>query len=189
MTPSLDPQRLDPLRLDPQRVDEARLEVDPAYRFAFLAAYVGLDERDRALIRASRAQLRPRMPALLEAIRGRLLGWSNTARHFGAAAPAMVTVHLQGYVDMLLRLREDDDLGAYLARVGRAHGPDGGDPAVVVPLVQVDALLGFIADQVLGEVSTLDLPEARRLEAMRAWSKLLWIQADLFHWDAARRAR
>lgn len=169
-------------------IDEHALERDPAARFQFLAAFIGLTEADRALIRASRPHLQPWMDTLMRAIEGRLLGFSNTARHFHGAAPAMVTVHLRAYVDALLRPREQETLAGYLAQVARAHGPDGGDPVVIVPLVAADALLGFIADQVIGAVAALDLPEARRLDAARAWSKLLWIQADLFHWEASRSA-
>lgn len=173
--------------LNSDDVDEVRLESDAAYRFGFLAAYIGLDETDRALIRASRVYLQPKMPELLAALQDRLLGWSNTRRHFAGQPPAMVTVHLAAYVDHLLRIRDDDDLSLYLERVAGAHGPTRGDPGVVVPLVQLDGLLGFIADQVIGAVGAMDLPEPRRLGAIRAWSKLLWIQADLFHWEADQR--
>lgn len=175
------------LPFDREHIDEARLETDAAYRFGYLAAYVGLDETDRALIRASRVYLQPKMPELLAALQDRLLGWSNTRRHFAGQPPKMVTVHLAAYVDALLRIRDDEDLGLYLERVARAHGPTRGDATIVVPMVQLDGLLGFIADQVIGAVGAMDLPEARRLGAIRAWSKLLWIQADLFHWEAGRR--
>ncbi|MBK9366486.1 MAG: protoglobin family protein [Deltaproteobacteria bacterium] len=174
---------------EPQAVDVARLEGDVAYRVAFLTAYVGLTEVDRALIRASRPHLTPWLDALMVAIEGRLLGFSNTARHFDGLPPAMVTVHLRAYVDTILRPRDEAQLAAYLDHVARAHGPDGGDPRIVVPLVEVSGLLAFITDQVIGAVAELDLPVERRFAAARAWSKLLWIQADLFHWDAARRAR
>lgn len=182
------------LRVDPDAVDEARLAVDPAYRFAFLAAFVGLTPADRALIRASRAHLEPWMPTLLARLRARLLGFSSTRRHFAGRPPEAVAVHLGAYVDTLLRLRDDEELGRYLAWVAEAHGPEAGDPPVAsptiaVPLVQIGALLGFVADEVTGAVAALDLPETQRLAAIRAWSKLLWIQAEMFQWRAAAGPR
>ena len=173
------------LTLDPETVDEARLETDPVYRFAFVRQYVGLSDADLALVRASRALMAPLVPDLLAAVHGRLTGWACTRRHF--RSDELVTVHLRGYVESLLLLRGDEALGPWFARVAGAHRADAGDPAVSVPLVQIDALLGFIADQVIVAITGLALSPERTIAAIRAFSKLLWVQNDMFQWRYARR--
>ncbi|MCC6524197.1 MAG: hypothetical protein IT373_16170 [Polyangiaceae bacterium] len=172
--------------LDPELVDEARLETDAAYRFAFVRQYVGLTDEDLALARASRSLMARMVPELLAAVHGRLTGWAATRRHFHD--DALVTVHLRGYVESLLLLRGDDAQALWFERVARAHTPEAGDPMVSVPLVQIDALLGFIADQVIVGIDRLELPPDRKIRAIRAFSKLLWVQNDMFQWLRARRA-
>ena len=69
--------------------------------------------------------------------------------------------------------------GGSLDEVGATHRAHSGSRHVDVPAVQVNALLGFIADQVVRTVVELDLPLRQRVRAIRAFNKLLWIQNDL----------
>jgi len=163
-------------------VDEARLERDIAYRFRWLAEFIGLTDRDLRIIRAARPLLTPLIPDLTERIRARMFAWESTRRHFlrdGQVDPAIVGAHLGGYIERLLELAGDDRMGPYLDRVGAVHRRTAGDPTIDVPLVQVDALLGFIADQMIAVIADMSLPETRKIDAIRAFSKLLWIQNDL----------
>lgn len=163
-------------------VDEARLETDIVYRFNWLAEFIGLTERDLRIIRAARPLVTPLIPELTERIRARMFAWEATRRHFlrdGQVDPAIVGAHLGGYIERLLALAGDDRMGPYLDRVGAVHRRTAGDPDIEVPLVQMDALLGFIADQMIEVIAEMELPEARTIDAIRAFSKLLWIQNDL----------
>jgi len=71
--------------------------------------------------------------------------------------------------------------------VGKIHTPDAGNAEIVIPLVQMNALMGFVADAVNNVILTADLDEATRARAIRAFSKLLWIQNDLItrHYQAS----
>jgi hypothetical protein len=48
-----------------------------------------------------------------------------------------------------------------------------------VPLVQMNALMGFVADALLATILSLDLDATMKVAAVRAFSKLLWLQNDL----------
>jgi hypothetical protein len=48
-----------------------------------------------------------------------------------------------------------------------------------VPLVQMNALMGFVADAFIATIVGLNLPREAEVKALRAFNKLLWIQNDL----------
>jgi len=50
-----------------------------------------------------------------------------------------------------------------------------------VPLVQMNALMGFVADAVNATILGFDLPAETKTAAVRAFSKLLWLQNDLIN--------
>lgn len=152
---------------------------DPAARFRALADFIGLTEQDLKLIRLARRFIGPMLPALTEDIAAKLLGDPDTRRHFehdGPAHPERVGRHLRRYVEGLLSLAITEDLPAWLAAVGPAHGPHRGDPRVQVPQDQLDAMLGYIADRITAAIGEAELPFERRLAAIRAFNKLLWVQ-------------
>lgn len=62
--------------------------------------------------------------------------------------------------------------------VGKIHTPLAGSKEIDVPLVQMNALMGFLADVLLDALMQLPLEESSRFQAIRAFSKLLWIQND-----------
>jgi hypothetical protein len=70
-------------------------------------------------------------------------------------------------------------MNAYLDMVGKIHTAKAGNPDVVIPLVQMNALMGFVHDALIGLIFTLAAPECRRVALARALTKLLWIQSDL----------
>lgn len=70
----------------------------------------------------------------------------------------------------------------YLNRVGAIHTPAAGSPTLDVPLVQMNALMGFVADAVNATIlEAPELPLETKVAAVRAFSKLLWIQNDLIN--------
>jgi hypothetical protein len=67
----------------------------------------------------------------------------------------------------------------YLDFVGKMHTPKAGSAEIDVPLVQMNALMGFVADALLATILGLDLDGATKVKAVRAFNKLLWLQNDL----------
>ncbi len=61
------------------------------------------------------------------------------------------------------------------------HTPKAGNPHISVPLVQMNALMGFVADAVNATILGSALPADAKTSAVRAFSKLLWIQNDLIN--------
>jgi len=67
----------------------------------------------------------------------------------------------------------------YLDFVGKMHTPKAGNPHLNVPLIQMNSLMGFVADAVNATIMGFDIPNDAKTAAIRAFSKLLWIQNDL----------
>lgn len=162
---------------------EARLEHDLAHRFSYLASFMGLTERERALVRAARPALRHRLDHIVEQISAAMLSSPAMLRHFaldgGEVQPQRLERHLRAWIEGLISLAREPGLAAWMDRVGAMHRASAGDPRVDVPRVQMNALLGLLSDLILSEVQGLDLPADKRFEIARAFSKLLWIQNDL----------
>jgi hypothetical protein len=69
----------------------------------------------------------------------------------------------------------------FLDAVGAMHTPNFGSPRINVPLVQMNALLGFVADALNATILSLDLDREAEVRTLRAFSKLLWLQNDLIN--------
>jgi hypothetical protein len=92
--------------------------------------------------------------------------------------------HLGRYLEALVTRLYDAKTVTYLDMVGKMHTDKAGNADLRVPLVQMNALLGFVADALTATILGLGLPaEARTL---RAFGKVLWIQNDLIgqHYQA-----
>jgi hypothetical protein len=68
----------------------------------------------------------------------------------------------------------------YLDWVGKIHTPKAGSKSVNVPIVQINSLMGFVADAITNTIFSLNLPRDIEIATIRAFGKLLWIQNDLF---------
>ena len=77
----------------------------------------------------------------------------------------------------------------YLDLVGKMHTPQAGSAELDVPLVQMNALLGFVADALTATILNLGLERACEQRTLRAFNKLLWLQNDLInrHYQAAEK--
>ena len=181
-----------------QIIDEARLETDSQYRFEYLAGFMGFGPDDAALIQASAPLLGPLIPELVEKTYEKLLSYDATARHFvprqaGYEGPLPTGVanltqthpqirfrkeHLSRYFMQLLGRSYDGKMVQYLDMVGKMHTPKAGSKEIDVPLVQMNALMGLLADTLLDALSQQPLDVATSLRTIRAFQKLLWIQND-----------
>jgi hypothetical protein len=61
------------------------------------------------------------------------------------------------------------------------HTPKAGSKELDVPLVQMNALLGFVSDALTSTILSLGLERAVEVKTLRAFNKLLWLQNDLIN--------
>jgi hypothetical protein len=75
----------------------------------------------------------------------------------------------------------------YLDLVSKMHTPKAGSRDLDVPLVQMNALMGFVADALVATIFSLGLDRETEVRTVRAFNKLLWLQNDLItrHYQAA----
>ncbi len=189
-------------------IDEGRLESDLEYRFHYLAEFMGFGEEDIEVIHGAAPALAPLVPALVDAVYDKLQGYDSTWRHFlprqhgyeGSLANRLEDLemdheviqfrkqHLGQYLKALVTRTYDSKMVGYLDMVGKIHTPKAGSRELDVPLVQMNALLGFVADALNQTILGLGLERDREVRTLRAFSKLLWIQNDLInrHYQEAR---
>lgn len=184
-----------------RHIDESRLETDLGYRFTYVTEFMGLDGEDIRAIHAAAAYLAPVVPGLVDAVYDKLATYDATWRHFvprqaGYDGPVPDSVdaltmdheqiqfrksHLQRYLVRLVTADYDADMVRYLDVVGEMHTPGKGSERINVPLVQMNALLGFVADALHATIFSLALPREEETCTIRAFSKLLWVQNDLIN--------
>jgi hypothetical protein len=184
-----------------KHIDEARLETDVAYRFGYLAEFMGFGEEDVTAIHGAAPLLATLVPALVDAVYDKLHRYDATWRHFvprqhdyeGPLPENLAALgmdhelirfrkqHLARYLVNLVSKPYDGKMVAYLDMVGRMHTPRAGSGAVDVPLVQMNALLGFVADALTEAILGLRLDREHEVRTLRAFNKLLWLQNDLIN--------
>mgnify|MGYP006416375471 CR=1 FL=1 len=184
-----------------EHIDEGRLETDLEYRFSYLAGFMGFGEEDIAIIHGAAEVLGPIVPQLVDAVYDKLFSYDATKRHFvprqsgyEGELPENIDAleqdheqiefrkqHLGRYLVALVTKPYDGKLVAYLDMVGKIHTPKAGSKALDVPLVQMNALMGFVADAFLATIASLGLDHDAEVRTQRAFSKLLWLQNDLIN--------
>ncbi|AUX39178.1 hypothetical protein SOCE26_005600 [Sorangium cellulosum] len=182
-----------------KHIDEKRLESELEYRFAYLVEFVGFGEEDVAAIHGAALHLAPRVEALVDAVYEKLFLYDATKRHFvpkqhgyeGNVPRDLSSLtldheqirfrkaHLRDYLVRLVTHAYDAKMISYLDMVGRIHTTKAGNPEVVVPLVQINALMGFVSDALLQTILSLGLDRDAEVRTLRAFNKLLWLQNDL----------
>ena len=178
---------------------EPKLESDLAYRFQYLAEFVGFGEEEIQAIHGSAPALAPLVPALVDAVYDTLHGFTSAWRHFlprpqGYEGPiptkleeltmdhpqiAFRKQHLGRYLANLVTRPYDGKMHEYLDKVRKIHTPKAGSKEINVPLVQMNALMGFVSDAVVNTIVSLNLPRETEVKTLRAFNKLLWLQNDL----------
>ncbi|QDU28171.1 hypothetical protein ETAA8_32710 [Anatilimnocola aggregata] len=193
-----------------QHIDETRLEHDLAYRVGYTSEFMGFGAEDIATLHASAPLLAPLVPALVDAVYEKLFSYDATKRHFvprqfgyEGDVPSDVSSlamdhpmiafrkqHLGRYLAALVTRPYDNKMLSYLDNVGKMHTPLAGSKTLNVPLVQMNALMGFVSDAVLSTVLGLGLDRASEVKTLRAFNRVLWLQNDLItrHYEAAAGA-
>ena len=182
-----------------KKIDEARLETDLEYRFTYLTEFIGFGEDDIKAIKGAAPLLEPLVPALVDAVYDKLFTYECTKRHFvprqhgyEGELPSDVESlsqdhemikfrksHLAKYLEILVTGAYDLSMVGYLDNVGKIHTPKAGSKELDVPLIQMNALMGFVADAVNATIYGFNLDTETTQAAIRSFSKLLWIQNDL----------
>ena len=188
-------------------IDEPRLEEDLSYRFGYLIEFIGIGADDLAAIAASAEHLAPVVPALVDAVYDKLFSYDATKRHFvprqsgydGAVPESLEALeldhemiqfrkqHLGRYLTTLVTKPYDGKMVQYLDMVGKMHTPKAGSDQLNVPLVQMNALMGYVSDALLATILGLGLDRETEVQTVRAFNKLLWVQNDLItrHYQGA----
>lgn len=184
-----------------KHIDENKLESDVLYRVSYLSEFMGFEEADIKAIHGSAAHLAPHVPGLVDAVYDKLFGYDATKRHFvprqseyeGPVPKDMESLtqdhemiqfrkqHLGRYLSSLVTRPYDGKMIEYLDMVGKIHTPKAGSPALDVPLVQMNALMGFVADAITVTILSLKLDRETEVRTLRAFGKLLWLQNDLIN--------
>lgn len=191
-----------------KRIDESLLETDLPYRFGYLAEFMGFSADDIAAIHGAAPHLAPLVPALVDAVYVKLFMYDATKRHFvprqsgyeGDVPTSVETLamdheqiqfrkqHLGRYLTKLVTAPYDGKMLNYLDNVGKIHTPKAGSADLDVPLVQMNALMGFVSDALIATIQGLGLDHAAETRTIRAFNKLLWLQNDLItrHYQESR---
>lgn len=189
-----------------KNIDEQKLESDLGYRFGYVTEFMGFGEDDIAAILGSAEHLAPIVPALVDAVYDKLFSYDATKRHFvprqsgyEGDVPESVEAlqmdhemiefrkqHLGRYLERLVTKPYDGDMLNYLDLVGKIHTPKAGSKELDVPLVQMNALMGFVSDALIATILGLGLDAEATSRTLRAFNKLLWLQNDLItrHYQA-----
>lgn len=184
-----------------RHIDEFRLEWDLDYRFGYLAEFMGFGGDDVAAIHGAAPHLAPLVPAIVDAVYEKLFGYDATSRHFvprqsgyEGAVPKNIEElnhnhemiqfrkqHLGRYLTALVTRDYNAKMVSYLDLVGKMHTPKAGSKELDVPLVQMNALMGFVADALTNIIFSLKLDRDTEVRTVRAFNKLLWLQNDLIN--------
>ena len=179
-------------------IDEPRLESDLGYRFEYLAGFMGFGPDDIAAIHGVAPALAPLVPGLVDAVYQKLYLYTATWRHFlprqhgytGDIPADMAHLtpdhpqikfrkeHLGRYLVALVSKPYDGKMVEYLDMVGKIHTDKAGSKQINIPLVQMNALMGFVADAFNATILGLKLDRVTEVNTIRAFSKLLWLQND-----------
>eukprot|EP01027_Heterolobosea_sp_BB2_P013817 GEZU01019883.1.p2 GENE.GEZU01019883.1~~GEZU01019883.1.p2 ORF type:complete len:268 (+),score=97.55 GEZU01019883.1:48-806(+) len=191
-----------------QTISEQHLEEDLMYRYAYLCSFCNFGEKDIELIHAVAPKLAPLVPKIVDAVYVKLFSYDVTKKQFmprntGYTGALPVTLEeltldhdqikyrkkfLGKYLEKLVTAKYDESLVIYLDKVGKMHTTVGGNSRLKVPLVHMNALMGFVADAltaIIADIMSEDSKETQ-LATIRAFNKLLWIQNDLItrHYQA-----
>jgi hypothetical protein len=182
-----------------KRIDEPRLETDTVYRVGYVTDFIGFTADDIVAIHGAAPLLGQLVPALVDAVYVKLFSYDATKRHFvprqhgyeGDVPEGLDQLgldhdiikfrkeHLARYLVALVTRQYDEKMLNYLDMVGKMHTPKAGSKDLNVPLVQMNALLGFVADALTSTIFSLGLDRDTEMRTIRAFNKLLWVQNDL----------
>jgi hypothetical protein len=178
-----------------KHIDEEKLETDLAYRFGYLVEFIGVTGDDLEAIHGAAGASAPLVPTLVDAVYDLLFKYDYTKRHFvprqhgyEGDIPASIEAlaldpvpkkHLGRYLETLVTKPYDEKMVQYLDMVGKMHTPKAGSKDLNIPLIQMNALMGFVSNALVSTILGLNLDRDTEVKTLTAFNKLLWVQNDL----------
>lgn len=191
-----------------QLISEVKLRELP-YRVQYLRDFIEFTSEDAAALHAARNIISPLVPYVVDTVYEKLLSFSVTAKAFVPRQTGYMGLVPRGLNDLnknhpQIKFRKDflarwliklvtldyDKPASweYLDKVGIMHTGQVGfshresKPSLRVELIHCQMMLGFVEDLIVQAIlkDTTELDEKTRITAMRAFSKVIWIQGDLF---------
>jgi hypothetical protein len=183
-----------------EHIDAARLNTDTLYRFNCICKFIGFDEQDIKVLHDAAPVIAPLVPVVVGAVYDKLHSYDVTWEYFvirnkgyTGTLPKSVTdlgtddqpiqfrKHmLTQYLTKLVTADYDDKFVEYLDSVAKIHTSHGGNKSINVEYVHINALLGYVQDILLKAICDLDADNETKTKLIRAVSKLLCIQNDMF---------
>jgi len=184
-----------------KQINEQQLERDLSYRTDYMCEFLGFNEEDISAIHGAAEQIAPFVPALVDAVYDKLFSYNCTKRHFlprqsgfeGDVPTDLESLtlnhemiafrknHLANYLKKLVTSPYDEGTMRYLDNVGKMHTSKMGSKELDIPLVQMNALMGFVSDALTATILGLGLERETEIATLRAFNKLLWLQNDLIN--------
>ncbi|KAJ1562220.1 hypothetical protein HK096_000913 [Nowakowskiella sp. JEL0078] len=184
-----------------QNIERDRLYTDLVYRFNYVAGFIGFGEDDNKSIHDSAALLAPLVPSVVDAVYDKLFSYDITKKVFATRMDQFkgkviedanrLTLtsdqikfrkgHLSKYLVKLVTADYDEKFIKYLDKVALIHlKSDIKETLINVEYIHINALMGYVESVLLGAISDLPLSAEVKKATIVAFSKLLWIQNDLF---------
>lgn len=181
--------------------EQDRLDTDLKYRFDYLCKFMNFGEKDIAVIKGSASAIAPLVPTIVNAVYDKLFQFDITMAYFteknhgfdgnveknvkeidvyNSAQIKFRKDMLSKYLVKLVTAQYDIHFVKYLDWVGKIHTNKAGAKSINVEYVHCNALFGFVHDYLLTAIAGLGLPHDDMTAAISAFTKLLWIQNDLF---------
>jgi len=175
-----------------KHIDEEKLETDLPYRFQYLAEFIGINEDDLQTIHLAAGAITPLVPTLVAAVYDQLFRYNCTKRHFvprqhGYEDEILESIetltldhemiqfreqHLGRYLETLVTKPYDEKMMQYLDTVGKIHTPKAGNQDLNVPLVQMNALMGFVSNALISAILGLNFDRETEVKTLGAFQQI-----------------
>eukprot|EP00741_Cyanophora_paradoxa_P021272 tig00021348_g20532.t1 len=179
-------------------IDMKNVHTSSAYRFGYLARFMGFSADDIATVKGIAPVLGPLVPTLVDAVYAKLFSFDVTKKYFmpqqegysgslpqsesGLSVSHEIIQYrkekLTKYLVKLVTAEYDAALVEYVDYVGRIHTKKDGNKNLEIDLVHMNALFGYVNDALIATFQCLPVDQARKDKLVRAFTKLLWIQSD-----------
>ncbi|KAF7722183.1 hypothetical protein EC973_003563 [Apophysomyces ossiformis] len=182
-------------------IDSKQLYSDGQYRFDYVAKFLDFGEDDIQAIKKVADQIRPLVPAVVDAVYVKLFSFDVTKKHFlpkneGFEGEVPTTLEeltldhpqikfrkdfLTKYLNKILSGPYDNRFLRYLDWVAKIHTDTPEKKSKInVDYIHMSVLLGYVESVLIGGILSLNLDRETEAAALAAFNKLLWIQNDYF---------
>ncbi|ORZ31692.1 Protoglobin-domain-containing protein [Catenaria anguillulae PL171] len=183
-------------------IDRDRLYTDLMYRVGYVAEFIGFGPEDHKLIYESAPLIEPLVPVLVDAVYAKLFEYEITAESFAHRMQGYDGKVIHNVKDLSqktdqIKFRKNKlknyllkvvtgmdnvaELIPYLDWVGLIHTANKGKTTSIhVEYIHCNALLAFVNSAFLNVIAGLPLSDEKKLKTQDAYTKMLWLQNDLF---------